>query len=934
MLLSGAGLPTSAEETPPTQVNLQTSFTPGQYSSTASNPYLQRMQAIQAGIQTCLDQEQLIVNQEQAKEQALFEKAKLQGLLAGTKKTKSNEDEEDDVDLEDVKDAVLQTASAIKNSEASQYDLGSLCQKPSLDPKNLACSSFKSGSRFDPESVKRQKADLDIRAEACQLKQTKLERVRKSLECFSVQSSAIAETIGITSQDIAGSLQRAQEEVSQIQAAEMDRAGQLADVNDRLTGTGNGLDPTGSVSARGEKGLLILLQESLAVERDLPSKIAEIESSNAKIANDKVRIENLVVNRKASQMAECFKNDTSPKFRCDSKSKSVGAREFLVCRYKQNAHLGKNGKIEKDDRIGEVAAGKAAALESTLDAILADIPSTAAPAEGKAAGFASGGKIKTPEDIQKKYGSRLRALSASGINVDAVVLDMMKTCYSRADSAVEEERTMPDSQIGTVQFGLQELERQTKQNTDVQIDESASKLSNIAEALTGVPTPFNTERCRKVKPSDQVNCLKDIRATLTGMLKGTTPESKISMTLPAKQDTTGARNIAFNCYGLQGCVRTLQNISKNLGTEIGRIRKYRGDRVRTINGTVTTQVQSMQQAFRPALSKLNEALQKMNLDLSKLGAEKGIELDRVECKPLEPNKDMDGLFNAPTDVVSLIGGCNTPQMYNTAANDFSSAASGLSDAGGKMQETLGTVNELLGAIDGKFEQCRADDLKDQKKAIKEVLGSFGTENCGYIAQYCKDGETPFDHFKEVLQELKTGSDSEDNLEVSTFDQLQSGVIGLCDPYKNEVNAVDKKPDKDGVIKTGDVLLKSCKTQVGEMSVRTSSTEEDDKTPVKVKESCITNASQLNTDSKPDDLGQFLTECCMGTTGTPQPKVWNNDKVTIVMYVDHLKLKATASKNDETIKTAKKACEEINNSLYEKLDNFGKSGSDSEKNSGE
>ena len=490
-------------------------------------------------------------------------------------------------------------------------------------------------------------------------------------------------------------------------------------------------------------------------------------------------LEEAIITRKMGLVRQCFENRKfSKKHRCSPNGPPVSAKEYLSCRYQQNAYLGSDGKTVKRGGTGrgksfvqQQAERDASQLASLLDQILNEMPATPeipSDPEGASEYAASSVKIRSVFDLYNQYEGDLRALNGKGINVEKFFKAIMGICHNRATAIVNREQKIESSSISRRRFAIRRFKDQIKVQATSLLGQATSSYNMAIKSLTSHSPPTNVRACLDGEPSYQLACMKTSQRTLQALLDGSDPHSVASITV------TGVRSSLppVNCAGLRSCVAQMDNMVVNLDREVASISGFKKRYVFMTNNGIQSFTQQMIDTMSPQTALLDQYEKFINQRLGAIGVD-GVDFGRVEGEELpEFGPDGEEIIKAPTSLLGLIGGNASPPLIDFNSGGSQTAFSSISDKKEEIAERLADVEIANGELIATVEDCRQQELEKGADAIAGISADIEGAGCGYLTHFCGGGESPLNA---ITAPVGTGNE----YTADAVQSLRSGIAGAC-----------------------------------------------------------------------------------------------------------------------------------------------------------
>jgi hypothetical protein len=313
---------------------------------------------------------------------------------------------------------------------------------------------------------------------------------------------------------------------------------------------------------------------------------------------------------------------------------------------------------------------------------------------------------------------------------------------------------MKSTQVGGAQEALKAQERQNQSVAQETFQRYNQTYTKAMAALTGENYPLVLTVCENAKAGTQEACMDDIRRNMQGLLMGNDTASQMVMSIKASQPKN---LISFKCQGLNGCIRTLQNIHTNLKKEVVSLKAFKRDYVTKANQSIEQFTQRMAQTLSPQNQMLEQQIRNLNSTLAGLGVKgtispKGVEAEQFE-KDGEPSGENDtdngGLFKMPKSLSNLIGGKMSPPMLDVSKDSFKDALSGVADAVSKLDDQKTKIADALTKVDALASSCSQQELEKAIGSLEKEVERFNS--CMGSENWCDTNGSSLDQLVNSLQ---------------------------------------------------------------------------------------------------------------------------------------------------------------------------------------
>ena len=658
------------------------------------------------------------------------------------------------------------------------------------DDSNRTCETFNAAS------VPQQEALLNQAIERLECKQKKLKVIQGEMECLSKQANSLAQMIqqlqnggpGGQPPGVAGEMSRMAGEAAQMKGYIDEMSALDQEVLKRLKGD--------EVSeAEGATNLL-------KAPDDLVKKMGE-ERLKAEQGVEIAKQSRITLNQTfdaalASDARACLTTRKEPTFLCAVNGSPVTLQEHMKCIIEQQALRDEKGNRKQDQLSQRQGSSKGSALDAVLTQLFSDMPDKVEIPEDLTKMTPPAGKIRIrkAEDIEKLYGSKLAAFKTQKGTAADFVSFYAKKCFSEAA-----QRQAPAKARANAQFELQ-MEAM-RSNMREQIRGYAESYTRALKALTGQNFPLDTSGCerQKIELDAQLACYRDIQENVRGMIRGSTPNSKMTLRIQGAKSA-----FLMDCNGISGCVAALQQKHTQIDQEKRAATVSRQNYIQTSNRNIQNYFRQIAGQLSPQSQALMAHLKALNLALGSLGVSKSIKIDAVKAEDPEFEEETGadgrgsekGLMKPPKNILNFVGGMMSPPLLDVSADVFESGASAIADGVEKLNEKLTKVagsRQLLKDLAVRCPKEKAEKLAEGLNSLGSSLAAgdcFGTSVCP------KDGNSALFDLLESLSDLGLdGISVPPNLEKGFLCGDQASAIAACN---EKFSGEDKKSDREDCLR--------------------------------------------------------------------------------------------------------------------------------------
>ncbi|MBI3535587.1 MAG: hypothetical protein HY072_08920, partial [Deltaproteobacteria bacterium] len=564
--------------------------------------------------------------------------------------------------------------------------------------EDLSCKQFKGdGGVFNQKKVNEmiKKNNEAIAGLTC--KKMKTEALQGELKCLSQQANIYTQQIASLQNEYVKNIQGFQSMATQLKGIEDGRKVQAMEVEERIVGNKDvrlvGLDDmkrvleglVGIDAGGGDKG---------KGPTSISAQVAQIRNMYRSFQYQQKAFQEEIKTHTAALMGQCFKTRKDAQLKCDPKGGSETAYNYILCRYKQTkgADSSKIRRSTPDATKLKIAETQTAALQSILDEILSQIPDNVTPPTvtdpSNPAAFATAlqGVLNRPlgildiEELKRKYLPQIMKVlqdqkSANNTNDVAFgkqIIDSFEFCFNRAENTVKKSVGMANTFFGGTILKLKDLALNISTLADQYLLEYSKYYVDSMRALTGQHVPLDVSGCMGAAAEVQVSCMENVKTNFIGLLHGTTPQATMKIYISGNQ----VPPIPVMCFGINGCLSTMQNLDRKLGTEINKVAGYRKNYIKQSNDTIDRFTNQVAQMMNGPSQFLTDRMKQLNSALQSLGVKSGITIKGVPSETLEQTEETftdirtkkeieeKGIYKIPKNVVNLIGSRTKPPLLD------------------------------------------------------------------------------------------------------------------------------------------------------------------------------------------------------------------------------------------------------------------------------
>ena len=702
---------------------------------------------------------------------------------------KSNDDGTEDEDEDIDGNATLDTDC--------DKDKGTGAEKLGIDADKLQCGQVRNE---DWVAGKLKKAEDSKKYLAC--KRGVLDALRGEIGCFKKQ---IADAEGYMNElvngqgGLAGMLNQANEQLTQIDQEVQDRQAQFDEANQRIEG-GEGGNPPGLRQAK---------DAVTKLSTDLPKRLTQVNQQVENLRNQQARFNTLVNQLSMGRAMDCM-NTPVQGYRCvkdgTSSTKyptgSVSPLDYLKCIYAQSANKVVGGSVVKNTKREDALMKQATAAFTNAAAKAPNATSLPDFSDQKA--FAASMKVYTvnnPTDLGKLLAPTLRDMeAATGKNMTSQFWADINRCYAQAQKEVAKERTDSNSQIKASETAMKQSFETTRSTNASAFRELRDSYMTAVKAATGQSLNIDTSKCENASLEDQAKCFDALNAMTDSLLTGKVTSPSSSLTGPALALTNGQepihgfagvlmaknntqRTIPVQCGGIDDCLTKYTNLRTQLKQTVDERKQFKTNFQNNVNSRLLMTAKDLASkgvagggaaGVQPGMVTLNSvaagiAQRKAQLEtaMSKFGVEAGLDLDPKEVK--EPGKDEGTGLYKPSDLKNLVLAEIDPGLPDNNSKGFTDATKAIGDRDKELTKLQDAIDTDYQAIQSKIAECE----KDTKK--------LGCDKKTNLYDKCLEGDATYQMCKNmgaIGSFLAGGGGTKDQKEMQTS---VAGMMAKCSP---------------------------------------------------------------------------------------------------------------------------------------------------------
>jgi hypothetical protein len=624
----------------------------------------------------------------------------------------------------------------------------------------------------NPTAINQAKAQIEAAMCTVQCKKAKSQAIQGEAACLSQQANLLTQQVGTLTQSYTSNIQRMATDVQTIKSTMADREAQIADVNSKLNGDngsgGSGGGGSGGASGSGTPGLLALRSQTQAMVNQMPADVQTIRTADQQVVQEQKALDEQIQLRDMSLTMNCFNSRPVDSYQCVPNGPPVSAKDYLICRFQQNQTVGANGVVERNSTLNSEANSKAQGLSTLLTQIAGDastqsqIPTTP---EDQQAGYNQPLLVLTVADIQSRYGSTLANYKLGGTDANQFVMATMKACNARANAETNLEQSRVNTAIGSSLYTIRNHQQTATTQTTALFSKYNQQYQANMQGLTGTSASLNTSACNSATPMVQVQCLEGVHTTMEGLLMGTSANSAMTIQIKGNNPST---YVNFTCQGLNGCVTSMQNVSRNLGVEKTKLVNFQKQYILQANQSAEAYTKNIATTMSTQSQQLNNRLKALNTAMASIGGGGGFNIPAVKGE--EFKFDEDGLIKPPNSALNLIGQYVNPPLPDVSGDSFSGAMSAIASSEQQLDGNYAQLSSSLIQINNIGPGCA---MSSNRERILQVTNQMQN------AQDCSADQRGY--CNEKFAEVQSAMDRINALPNSHqyAGQLQSGVMAAC-----------------------------------------------------------------------------------------------------------------------------------------------------------
>ncbi len=517
-------------------------------------------------------------------------------------------------------------------------------------------------------------------------------------------------------------------------------------MNEVLRGNGQGGNVSGLTS--GTAGISNEIEQFKNLQEDL----AETES-----AFQVMKADYTIGYTKRCMSAEALPAEFTRSGGSCTKQKDINIQDYIVCVAGAGiGNIGSNGQGERDSFL---VSGNKNTEVSTLKGVFENINQNSAVLPTSAQNIQTNNRLfKTPDDIQKRYGSYFQSLnnkyprvSSNGQGLGSFIQQQYQNCYQKAQSQVQANlsagsggnvsqggNTAAEASLRSLSRNLDKVRRNVSTKSSDLFKNYNRVYSKVRGALNGTTRDYfaaqDLENCANPN-KDTSTASNQLRAQCLDQMKTSFDNlmDNLSSTILI-QGKSGA--FPVQCRGLSGCITTLQNLSTQYqNQERPRLKQIEEQIVQKMNDQMDAEIKTFQSSIEVAQGCV------MDEDLKAINGSRllsaGLTLDTMQDRSdlqTEQKGSYKGLPVVPTSSSKFLALVGSGVLYNLKDGEFKSEISNLNEKKKKLQDAADEAGKTKQSIDTQANKC----LKDKRVGDARLLN---TDISNLIAANCFKGGT-------------------------------------------------------------------------------------------------------------------------------------------------------------------------------------------------
>lgn len=635
------------------------------------------------------------------------------------------------------------------------------------------CRDFSAGGIFDPTLVdaklKSLEKDSKKYAEFKQCSEDKLQGIQDQLQCLQLQGSQLSQAMAPILSDYQRNLEKTQKEIEKAQGEIKNRQALNCSAIVKLGLEEVPKDCANMGIMRGPSDIGLMQLKQLAFVGDPNDK----EKKGGMLGQLKFDVDNLkrvvktIDQRKVDfkqreklyplvYAKQCFYREAMEGYNVNAQN-NVSPWVHLLERYEENAHINKNGKIDRSANAGRNAKKMRANLQTTLQRLFNELPDgepsqsfgwatdqngnpTQAPAVRRSA-------VSSMEAFETEMGRMLKQYNNDYTNVTDFVRKSMRFCYDQGIAKLKvmqgsSAKSSGDGDALTSGYlaeknGIKDYENGIRGINGQKIDSYLNFYKEAINSLWDIPFPADPTTCQNGNLAQQQDCLNRLNDSINGIVRGTQEFANRALTLKGTKTPT-----MVGCKGLDGCVDRLNRFIKDNNSWITGTVSDQSKNVTAMNQATAKYTGDMAKMFAPQAQSLQDGIKELNRAIADLGG-KPIVVPDAKSEALKPNEANFGLYGVPQNALAVINGSSemSPKIPDFSDGSvFNKSLESIAQAKAEIEDRtrgftkLGSMQDTLIALKSSCE----GDMKAKVGEVSDLISSeLDTNRCMYNKTFCE-----------------------------------------------------------------------------------------------------------------------------------------------------------------------------------------------------
>ena len=283
------------------------------------------------------------------------------------------------------------------------------CPAISDVPEVNSCEHVSVSGRFSVQKVNALKSSIKKAVTAACCHSVQLVNLTNSLGCYQQKANNIKNL----AESVKGYIQQQSTAMNEMLGT------YDAEITERTAQMNRSLEILNGDPASGRPGLNQLLSTTQKVVNEMPAKITQVENGYEAYERGQEELDEYIDKVIPGALtAKCFQEKKRGNFVCDAKSAPVSAKDYLLCRYKQQKMVQKSGKRYKRDHVPAHVRQEAQNRENQLSTLLetifsnsptdTDLPDPPSSPDANVSFKAPSGGVTSTQGLLSRYGSQLK----------------------------------------------------------------------------------------------------------------------------------------------------------------------------------------------------------------------------------------------------------------------------------------------------------------------------------------------------------------------------------------------------------------------------------------------------------------------------------------------------------------------------------------------